>query len=267
MTAGPAGRDTDTGAATGPGTGRIGVVTGGGGGLGRASALALLAQGWSLALAGRREEALKETIALSGAGPDRVIAVPTDIRDPAQVAALFRTVRAHFGRLDLLFNNAGAAVPRRPVAEVDFDDWSKVMDTTVTGTFLCAQEAFRVMRDQSPQGGRIINNGAPSAHSPRPNAIAYTTAKHAVLGLTRALSLDGRPYGISCGQIDVGNVDPADGGPQPAAMQADGSMAVEATIPVARFTESLLLMASMPADTNVQFLTVLPTTMPFIGRG
>ncbi|MFE7115455.1 SDR family oxidoreductase [Streptomyces sp. NPDC057654] len=249
------------------GEGRIAVVTGGGSGLGRASALALLEQGWSVALAGRRKDVLEETVAGSGAGPDRVIAVPTDIRYPGEVAALFQTVRTRFGRLDLLFNNAGAAVPRRPVADVDFEDWGRVMDTTVTGTFLCAQEAFRMMRDQSPQGGRIINNGAPSAHSPRPNAIAYTTAKHAVLGLTRALSLDGRQYGIACGQIDVGNVTPVDGSPQPAAMQGDGTMAVEATIPVARFTESLLLMASMPLDTNVQFLTVLPTTMPYIGRG
>ncbi len=249
------------------GHGRIGVVTGGGSGLGRAAALALLDQGWSLALAGRRKETLEETVALSGAGPERVIAVPTDISSPTEVAALFGTVRDHFGRLDLLFNNAGAAVPRRPVAEVTFEDWSRVMDTTVTGTFLCAQEAFRVMRDQTPQGGRIINNGAPSAHSPRPNAIAYTTAKHAVLGLTRALSLDGRPYTISCGQIDVGNVTPVDGSPQPPAMQADGTMAVEETIPVERFTEALLLMASMPPDANVQFLTVLPTTMPYIGRG
>ncbi|MFF8957338.1 SDR family oxidoreductase [Streptomyces sp. NPDC014894] len=247
--------------------GGIAVVTGGGSGIGRACALALLDRGWSLALAGRRKEALEETIAASGAGPDRVIAVPTDIREPAEVAALFQAVRSQFGRLDLLFNNAGAAVPRKPVTEVAYGDWSRIMDTTVTGTFLCAQEAFRMMRDQSPQGGRIINNGAPSAHSPRPNAIAYTTAKHAVLGLTRALSLDGRPYGISCGQIDVGNVTPMDGSPQPPAMQADGSMAVEATIPVERFTESLLLMASMPLDTNVQFLTVMPTTMPYIGRG
>jgi NAD(P)-dependent dehydrogenase (short-subunit alcohol dehydrogenase family) len=249
------------------GHGKIGVVTGGGSGLGRASALALLDQGWSLALAGRRKDALEETVELSGLGPDRVIPVPTDISSATEVAALFETVRGHFGRLDLLFNNAGAAVPRGPVADVSIEDWRRVMDTTVTGTFLCAREAFRSMRDQTPQGGRIINNGAPSAHSPRPNAIAYTTAKHAVLGLTRSLSLDGRPYTISCGQIDVGNVAPVDGSPQPPAMQADGTMAVEATVPVARFTEALLLMASMPPDTNVQFLTVLPTTMPYIGRG
>ncbi|KUF19322.1 MULTISPECIES: SDR family oxidoreductase [Streptomyces] len=249
------------------GEGRIGVVTGGGSGLGRAAALALLDRGWSLALAGRRKQTLEETAALSGAAADRVIAVPTDISDPDQVAALFRTVGDHFGRLDLLFNNAGAAVPRRPVPDVAPADWNTIIATTVTGTFLCSQEAFRMMRDQSPQGGRIINNGAPSAYAPRPHAIAYTTAKHAVLGITRGLSLDGRPYNISCGQIDVGNVTPVDGSPQPPSMQGDGTMAVEATIPVERFTDALLLMASMPADTNVQSLTVLPTTMPYIGRG
>ncbi|MDH6125004.1 SDR family oxidoreductase [Kitasatospora sp. GP82] len=249
------------------GNGKVAIVTGGGSGIGRASALALLEAGWSVALAGRRKEALEETVGLAGADPHRMTAVPTDIRNPDEVAALFRSVSQLFGRVDLLFNNAGAATLRRPIADVPFEDWTRVMDTTVTGTFLCAQEAFRTMRSQSPMGGRIINNGAPSAHSPRPNSIAYTTAKHAVLGLTRALSLDGRQYGIACGQIDVGNVAPVDGSPQPPAMQADGTMAVEATIPVARFTEALLLMASMPLDTNVQFLTVLPTTMPFIGRG
>ncbi|MEV0530547.1 SDR family NAD(P)-dependent oxidoreductase [Kitasatospora sp. NPDC050463] len=251
----------------GAGNGRIAVVTGGGSGLGRAGALALLAAGWSVVVAGRRKDALEETVALARSGPRRIVAVPTDIRSPDQVEALFRNAREHFGRVDLLFNNAGAATARRPVADVPFEDWTRVMDTTVTGTFLCAQEAFRTMRAQSPAGGRIINNGAPSAHSPRPNSIAYTTAKHAVLGLTRALALDGRRFGIACGQIDVGNVAPVDGSPQPPAMQADGSMAVEATIPVERFTEALLLMASMPLDTNVQSLTVLPTTMPFIGRG
>ncbi|MGK4579680.1 SDR family oxidoreductase [Kitasatospora sp. HPMI-4] len=247
--------------------GRIAVVTGGGGGLGRACTLALLDAGWSVAVAGRRKEALEETVALAGVDPGRTAAVPTDIRNPDEVAALFDRVRRQFGRVDLLFNNAGAAVPRRPVADVPFEDWTRVMDTTVTGTFLCAQEAFRTMSSQSPMGGRIINNGAPSAHSPRPDSVAYTTAKHAVLGLTRALSLDGRRFGIACGQIDVGNVAPVDGSPQPPAMQADRTMAVEATIPVERFTEAVLLMASMPLDTNVQFLTVLPTTMPFIGRG
>jgi NAD(P)-dependent dehydrogenase (short-subunit alcohol dehydrogenase family) len=246
---------------------KVGVVTGGGSGIGRASALALLRNGWSIVLAGRRKEALEETVTLSGADPRRVLAVPTDIRNPDEVIALFRAIRQHFGRLDLLFNNAGAATLRRPITEVPFGDWSQVIDTIVTGGFLCAQQAFLLMREQSPMGGRIINNGAPSAYAPRPNSVAYTAAKHAVLGLTRALSLDGRKYSIACGQIDVGNVASEDGRPQPSAMQADGTMAVEATIPVERFTEALLFMASMPLDANVQFLTVLPTTMPFIGRG
>ncbi|MGX2993849.1 SDR family oxidoreductase [Streptomyces sp. JNUCC 64] len=247
--------------------GRIAIVTGGGSGLGRASALALLDAGWSVALAGRREDALKETADLSGADPSRVAAVPTDIRDEKQVAALFASAVDRFGRVDLLFNNAGAAAPRRPVADTPVEDWNLVLETIVTGAFLCAREAFRVMGAQSPAGGRIINNGAPSAHVPRPNTPAYTAAKHALLGLTKVLSLDGRAHGIACGQIDTGNVTPLDGGPQPAALQADGTRAVEATIPVARFTEALLLMASMPLDTNVQSLTVLPTTMPFVGRG
>ncbi len=256
-----------SGGADGGAAPRTAVVTGAGGGLGRASALALLGAGWRVALAGRRAEALAETAALAGAGGGRAVCVPTDIRDPDAVAALFAAVRDRFGRVDLLFNNAGAAVPRRPVAEVDLEDWRRIMDTTVTGTFLCAREAFRAMCAQDPRGGRIINNGAPSAHAPRPHAVAYTTAKHAVLGLTRALALDGRAHGIAVGQIDVGNVAPHDGGPQPPAMQADGTMAVEATIPVERFTEALLLMASMPTDANVQYLTVLPTTMPYVGRG
>ncbi|MGB6164657.1 MAG: SDR family oxidoreductase [Pseudonocardiaceae bacterium] len=247
--------------------GRVAVVTGAGSGLGRAGALALLAQGWSVALAGRRADALKETVALAGGSAARAIPLPTDITNPSEVAELFGTVENRFGRLDLLFNNAGAAVPRSPIDEILVEDWNRVIDTIVTGAFLCAQQAFRVMQAQSPSGGRIINMGAPSAHAPRPHAIAYTTAKHALLGLTRALSLDGRECGIACGQIDVGNVAPPDGSPQPAARQADGALAVEPTIPMERFTESLVLMASMPLDTNIQYLTVLPTTMPFVGRG
>ncbi|MEU0491307.1 SDR family NAD(P)-dependent oxidoreductase [Nocardiopsis sp. NPDC006139] len=250
------------------GTGRgVCVVTGGGSGLGRAAALALLGDGWRVVVAGRREEALKETLRLAGSDAGNALAVPTDIRDPEAVRELFAAAVRELGRVDLLFNNAGAAVPRVPVPEVDLADWHTVLDTVVTGTFLCSREAFRVMRDQSPPGGRIINNGAPSAHVPRPHAIAYTAAKHAVLGITRSLALDGRAHGIACGQIDVGNVAPADGGPQPAAMQADGSMAVEPVIPVERFTDALLLMAAMPPGANVHSLTVLPTAMPYTGRG
>ncbi|MFJ8474417.1 SDR family oxidoreductase [Kitasatospora sp. NPDC094011] len=246
---------------------RVAVVTGGGSGLGRASALALLGAGWTVAVAGRRKDALEETAALAEADADRVLAVPTDIRSPEEVARLFDAVRDRYGRLDLLFNNAGAAAPRRPITETRFQDWNRVLDTIVTGSFLCAREAFRLMSSQTPQGGRIINNGAPSAHVPRPNSLAYTAAKHAVLGLTKVLALDGRPYGITCGQIDVGNVAPADGAAQPAALQADGTTAVEATIPVERFTDALLLMAAQPPDTVIQSLVVLPATMPFVGRG
>ncbi|MGW6421637.1 SDR family oxidoreductase [Nocardia sp. NPDC055053] len=248
------------------GNDRIALVTGAGSGLGRAAALALLDHGWSVALAGRREALLKETAAASNVPAGRVLAVPADITSPAEVADLFRAVEDHFGRLDLLFNNAGAAVPRCPIEEIRVEDWNRVVDTIVTGAFLCAQQAFRIMRAQTPGGGRIINMGAPSAHAPRPNAIAYTTAKHALLGLTRALSLDGREHGIACGQIDVGNITPPDG-VQPAARQADGTMAVESTIPAERFTEALILMASLPPDTNVPYLGVFPTTMPFVGRG
>lgn len=246
---------------------RIGIVTGAGSHLGRACALALLADGWTLALAGRRPEALRRTAELAGQDSHRTLVVPTDISDEHSVAALFAAVREQFGRLDLLLNNAGAVVPRDPVPDVDVRDWRRIIDTTVTGTFLCAQQAFRLMSRQRPMGGRIINNGAPSAWSPRPGAVAFTTAKHAVLGLTKAIALDGRRFGISCGQIDIGNVEPADGGPQPPALQGDGSRAVEATIPVQRVTDAVLLMASMPLDTTVQYLTVLPTTMPFVGRG
>ncbi|MFJ7246824.1 SDR family oxidoreductase [Kitasatospora sp. NPDC098652] len=270
--------------------GKVALVTGGGSGLGRASALALVGAGWTVVVAGRRKDALEETAALAAAlavdsgvvdtgavdsgavdtgvvDPERVLAVPTDIRNPEEVARLFDAVRDRYGRLDLLFNNAGAAAPRRPITETSFHDWNRVLDTIVTGSFLCAREAFRLMSTQHPQGGRIINNGAPSAHVPRPNSHAYTAAKHAVLGLTKVLALDGRPYGITCGQIDVGNVSPPDGAPQPAAAQADGTSAVEATIPVERFTDALLLMAAQPPDTTIQSLVVLPATMPFVGRG
>lgn len=243
------------------------VVTGAGSGLGRAAALALLSRGWNVVLAGRRPDALDGTAALSPAGARHALAVPTDITRPDEVAALFRAARDRYGRIDLLFNNAGAPAPRVPVAEVTLDDWNRVLGTIVTGTFLCSREAFRVMGEQNPRGGRIINNGAPSAYAPRPYSAAYTAAKHAVLGLTRALSLDGRAHGIACGQIDVGNVEPPDGAPQPPARQADGSKAVEATLPVSHFTDALLLMASLPITSNVQSLTVLPTTMPFVGRG
>jgi NAD(P)-dependent dehydrogenase (short-subunit alcohol dehydrogenase family) len=246
---------------------RIGVVTGAGSHIGRACALALLAHGWTIVLAGRRADALAQTAEMAGRAAGRAHPVPADISDPDSVAALFAGVRAQFGRLDLLFNNAGAAVPREAVPDAALADWRTILDTTVTGTFLCAQHAFRIMRDQTPQGGRILNNGAPSAWSPRPGAVAFTTAKHAVLGLTRAIALDGRPYRISCGQIDIGNVEPPDGALQPPARQGDGSFAAEPVMSVQRVADAVLMMASMPLDASVQYLTVLPTAMPFIGRG
>jgi len=246
---------------------RIAVVTGSGSGIGRACALALLAAGWSLALAGRRKDALEATLDLAGPDAGRVLVVPTDICKPASVEALFETVVQHFGRLDLLFNNAGATVPRHPTADVVLEDWQRVMQTTVTGTFLCAQQAFRRMSRQSPMGGRIINNGAPSAVLPWPGAITFSTAKHAILGLTRALALDGRPYNISCGQIDLGNVEPPGGAPKPGTTSGEGPPRAEPTMPVERVTAAVLFMASLPLDSTVQYLTVLPTTRSYVDRG
>lgn len=246
---------------------KICVVTGAGSGIGRACTLALVRDGWSAVLAGRRRDPLEETAKLSGGGPRRVVTVPTDIGNPNDVATLFATVQERFGRLDLLFNNAGASMPYTPIEDVVYDDWERVVHTTVTGTFLCSRQAFRMMKAQSPMGGRIINNGAPSAHVPRPDSIAYTAARHAVLGLTRALSLDGRKYNIACGQIDLGNVTPVAGRTQPPAKQANGTLDVEPTMEMKRVTDTVLLMASMPLDANIQYVTVLPTKMPYIGRG
>ena len=250
-------------------TSRIALITGGGSGIGRASALAFLAIGWSVVLAGRRRAALEETAALAGADAPRAVAVPTDIGKPDEVAALFAAVRQRFGRLDLLFNNAGDNVPSMPFEDVTYEDWTRVVHTNVTGTFLCAQHAFRLMKEQSPRGGRIINNGAPSAHAPRPDATTYTVTKHAISGLTRALALDGRKYDIACGQIDIGNVVAPSPVPteQPPAKQADGSLAVEPTMDMKHVTDTLLLMAGMPLDANILFVTVMPTKMPFVGRG
>lgn len=243
--------------------GRIAVVTGAGSGLGREVARALLAAGYRVALAGRREAALRETAAGEG-----VLPVPTDVRDPAAVAALFETVRRAWGRVDLLFNNAGLFGPSSPVEDVRVEDWNDVVATNLTGAFLCAREAFRVMKDQRPPGGRIINNGSLSAHTPRPHAIAYTATKHAVTGLTRALSLEGRRHGIACGQIDVGNAaTDMTAAIEQGARQADGTIAPEPTIPAALVGDAVIYMAGLPLDANVQFLTVMATNMPFIGRG
>ena len=247
---------------------RIALVTGAGSGIGRAVALALLSQGWSVALAGRRRETLEETLAQA---PDdchpRAIAVPADVADPASVDALFAAVSARFGRLDLLFNNAGISASASP-DELSFELWSSVVSINLTGSFLCAQGAFRMMRHQKPNGGRIINNGSISAHAPRPDSIAYTATKHAITGLTKSLSLDGRRHNIACGQIDIGNaLTPMAAGMQSGVPQANGETAIEPVMHVDDVARTVLLMASLPLDTNIQTLTVMATSMPFVGRG
>ncbi|MEV6973308.1 SDR family oxidoreductase [Kitasatospora sp. NPDC093806] len=259
-----------------PPTDRVAVVTGAGSGIGRAVAVELAAGGWRLVLAGRREAPLHETARLAGeaAGrttddaPDAPAVVPTDVTDPAAVDALFAAAVDRFGRVDLLFNNAGTFGTAATVDELDVAEWRAVVDLNLTGAFLCARAAFRQMRAQHPQGGRIINNGSISAHVPRPHSIAYTATKHAVTGLTKSLSLDGRPYRIACGQIDVGNAATE----LTAAMgsgvrQADGRIAVEPTMDVADVARTVRHMAELPPEANVQFATVMATAMPYIGRG
>ena len=243
--------------------GKTAVVTGAGSGLGRQISRALLAAGYRVALAGRRANALRETAADSEA----VLVVPTDVGDPESVAALFEAVRREWGRLDLLVNNAGLSVAGT-VDELSYEDWRRTVDANLTGSFLCAQQAVRMMKAQDPRGGRIINNGSISAHSPRPASVAYTATKHAITGLTKSISLDGRAHGVACGQIDIGNAatemteQMAAGVPQ-----ADGSFAVEARFDAEHVASAVLYMAGLPLDANVQFLTITATTMPFIGRG
>lgn len=247
---------------------KVAVVTGAGSGIGRAVALELCESGWSVVLAGRREEALAETARRAGDGPS-VLAVRTDVSRPAQVDALFAAVRDRFGRLDLLFNNAGTFGPRGvPVEDLRHEDWQAVVDINLTGAFLCAQGAFRLMRDQDPRGGRIINNGSISAHAPRPNSVAYTATKHALTGLTKSLSLDGRAYSIACGQIDIGNAaTEMTGQMRTGVLQANGEVVAEPVMDVADVARTVRHMASLPLEANVQFATVLATAMPYIGRG
>ena len=247
--------------------GKVAVVTGAGTGIGKYTTLALLAADYSVVLAGRRAEKLDEVIAESGT-PDRAIAQPTDVADPESVAALFERTTEAFGRLDLLFNNAGTGAPGVPMDELPFEQWKRVVDINLTGSFLCTQHAMRVMKSQDPKGGRIINNGSISAHVPRPNSAPYTSTKHAITGLTRSTFLDGRPHNIVCGQIDIGNaltdMTARMGGGVP---QADGSMKEEPTMDVDNVVKAVLYMDSLPLDANVPFLTVMASTMPFIGRG
>jgi len=247
---------------------RTAIVTGAGTGIGKACALALLGDGFSVVFAGRRREPLEAAIAEAGVHRERALAVPTDVSDPAAVKTLFAKTKEAFGRLDLLFNNAGVGAPGINMEDLTFEQWKKVVDINLTGAFLCTQEAIRMMKDQIPRGGRIINNGSISAHAPRPNSAPYTATKHAITGLTKSTSLDGRKYDIACGQIDIGNAHTelaarmAHGVPQ-----ANGTTAVEPLMDVQHVARALCYMAGLPLETNVQFLTVMATKMPFVGRG
>ncbi len=244
----------------------IALVTGAGSGIGRASAIALAEAGFTVVLAGRRREPLEEAAAAAGNGS---VALTCDVRDPASVTALFAEIEARFGRLDLLFNNAGVSAPAVPLEDLSLERWAAVVETNLTGAFLCTQEAFRLMKRQTPRGGRIINNGSLSAMTPRPRSAPYTATKHAITGLTRSTSLDGRAYDIACGQIDIGNAATEMTGPMrtTGVLQADGSVALEPTIDVAHVARAVVYMATLPLDANVQFLTVMATKMPFVGRG
>jgi NAD(P)-dependent dehydrogenase (short-subunit alcohol dehydrogenase family) len=247
---------------------KVAVVTGGGSGIGRAVALALAKEEWKVVIAGRRRRGLDETASATDETRRNVLAVPTDISDPQQVRALFAHVDASFGRLDLLFNNAGISSKAVSFDEISLEDWNRVVSVNLTGVFLCAQEAFRRMKSQSPRGGRIINNGSISAHTPRPNSAPYTATKHGITGLTKSLSLDGRAHDIACSQIDIGNAATemsermAKG-----VLQPSGTLAVEARMDVQHVADAVLYMASLPLDANVQFMTLMATRMPYIGRG
>jgi len=248
-------------------TKKVAVVTGAGSGIGRASALALLEAGYCVALAGRRKDALDESVSLGGAA-ERSLAVPTDVAKPDQVASLFQRTVERFGRVDVLFNNAGTNAPGVAFEDLTYEKWQSVVDCNLTGSFLCAQAAFRAMKDQSPRGGRIINNGSISAYAPRPDSAPYTATKHAITGLTKTLSLDGRKYDIACCQIDVGNaMTELASRMAKGVKQANGTVAVEAMMDVKRVAEAVVHMASLPLDTNIQFLTIMATKMPFVGRG
>jgi NAD(P)-dependent dehydrogenase (short-subunit alcohol dehydrogenase family) len=247
---------------------KIALVTGAGSGIGRAAALALLEDGYSVVLAGRRRDALERTAKDSGGASSRTLVVPTDVTNPDSVRALFAKTRATFGRLDVLFNNAGMGAPAVLLEDLTYEQWKAVVDVNLTGMFLCLQEAFRIMKAQTPRGGRIINNGSISAHAPRPNSAPYTATKHAVSGLTKAAALDGRKYDIACGQIDIGNAATelsermATGVPQ-----ANGTVAVEPRIDVQHIGQAVRNMANLPLDANILFMTIMATKMPFTGRG
>jgi NAD(P)-dependent dehydrogenase (short-subunit alcohol dehydrogenase family) len=249
-------------------TRKIALVTGAGSGIGKAAAIALALAGFSVALAGRRREPLDAVAAeISGAGGE-ALAVPTDVGDPAAVKALFAAIRERFGRLDVLFNNAGVGAPSAPIEEIAFEDWQRVVAANLTGPFLCAQEAVRLMKEQRPQGGRIINNGSISAHTPRPRATPYNATKHAITGLTKSIALEGRGFHIACGQIDIGNAatemtQRMSGG----VLQANGTVAAEPRMDVQHVAQGVVYMASLPLESNVLTMTVMATEMPYVGRG
>src|SRR5712692_9006147 len=249
-------------------TPKVAIVTGGGTGIGKAVAVALAGEGYSVVVAGRRKEPLEATAAEGSRLGARMLSVPTDVRDPRSVKALFARTKEAFGRLDLLFNNAGSGAPSVSLEDVTFEQWTSVVDVNRTGTCLCTQEAIKLMKSQQPRGGRIVNNGSISAHSPRPNSAPYTATKHAITGLTKSTSLDGRKYDIACGQIDIGNAaTEMTQGMVKGVMQPSGDVAVEPRIDVQHVARAVLYMASLPLDANVQFMTVMATKMPFIGRG
>jgi NAD(P)-dependent dehydrogenase (short-subunit alcohol dehydrogenase family) len=251
--------------------GKVAVVTGAGSGIGRAVALALHGAGFAVALAGRRVPELEKTAALAGGGPLEgrpMLAVPADVSKPEDVRALFAYVKEKFGRVDLLFNNAGIGAPNVPMEDLTFEQWSAVLGVNLTGAFLCSQEAIRIMKAQEPRGGRIINNGSISAHAPRPNSAPYTATKHAITGLTKSISLDGRDYDIACGQIDIGNAaTELTARMTTGVAQASGAIAPEPRMDLKHVADAVLYMANLPLEANVQFMMVMATKMPLVGRG
>ena len=250
------------------GQGKVALVTGGGTGIGRSAALALQGDGWNVVVTGRRKEELDKTVALAKAGGGRMHAVAADVGKPDDVKRVFAEIKKTFGRLDFLFNNAGMGAPPVPMEELSYEQWKAVVDVNLTGSFLCAQEAIRMFKAQSPKGGRIVNNGSISAHTPRPNSLPYTSTKHAITGLTKCIALDGRPFDIACGQLDIGNADTAMGGRMKAGVpQASGEIKPEAVMDVEHCGSAIRYMASLPLDTNVLFMTIKATKMPFEGRG
>jgi len=247
---------------------KVAIITGASSGIGEAVSIAFLKEGWRVALAGRRKELLEQAVKKSGVADSRALVVPTDVGDPEQCRALFARTKQAFGRLDLLFNNAGIGAPGVPLEDLTWEQWKAVVDTNLHGSFVCTQEAFKLMKAQDPRGGRIINNGSISAHAPRPNSAPYTSTKHAITGLTRATSLDGRKYDIACGQIDIGNAEtPLAARMAKGVPQANGTVAAEPLMDVSAVMSAVLYMASLPLDANVLFLTVMATKMPFVGRG